>query len=116
MSATAENGIPDRKYFRIGEAAEIVGVEAHVLRYWESEFPMIRPERGISRQRLYRRRDVELFVRIRELVHEQGYTLAGARKLISSGAPVPAAPRDSASVLRRIREELEDIRKKLMQP
>ena len=111
MEATGTK-IPQRRYFRIGEAAEIVGVEAHVLRYWEKEFPMIRPDRGISRQRLYRRRDVELFVRIRELVHEQGYTLAGARKLIAAGA-APPPRRDSAAVLARIRRELEEIRERL---
>jgi DNA-binding transcriptional MerR regulator len=116
MGATARTGteIPDRKYFRIGEAAGIVGVESHVLRYWESEFPMIRPHRGPSRQRLYRRRDVELFVRIRELVHEQGFTLAGARKVLAAGGR--PGPRDPASALRRIREELEEMRKRLSQP
>ena len=72
--------IPDKVYFRIGEVSELVGVEAHVLRYWETEFTLIKPFRGKSKQRLYRRKDVQTLLVIKELLHHQGYTIAGARK------------------------------------
>jgi DNA-binding transcriptional MerR regulator len=76
--------IPDKLYFRIGEVAELVGVEPHVLRYWEQEF-RLRPHRSSSGQRLYRKQDVAKFLRVRQLVHEEGYTIAGARKAMSEG-------------------------------
>lgn len=76
--------IPDKLFFRIGEAAELIGVETHVLRYWETEFKM-RPQRSGSGQRMYRRKDIEKFLRIRHLLHEQGFTIAGARKSLQDG-------------------------------
>ncbi len=112
--ASVKTVIPEKKYFRIGEVSDLVGVETHVLRYWESEFPMIRPDRGISKQRLYRRQDVELIVRIRDLLHDHGYTIAGARRLIECGAePEETGNVDAGAVLARVRKELEEIRKKL---
>lgn len=80
--------IPDKMFFRIGEVAELVGVEPHALRYWESEFRM-RPQRSSSGQRMYRRRDVEKFFRIQQLVHEQGFTVQGARKALAEGRTAP---------------------------
>ena|GEM_PF-221888 len=74
--------IPDKIYFRIGEVSQLVGVDTHVLRYWESEFSLIKPFRGPSKQRLYRRRDVKNLLRIKYLLHEEGYTISGARKYI----------------------------------
>ncbi len=74
--------IPDKVYFRIGEVSDLVGVEPHVLRYWESEFALIRPFRGKSKQRLYRRKDVQFLLVIKMLLHQQGYTLAGAKKYL----------------------------------
>lgn len=79
--------IPDKVYFRIGEVSSLVGVDPHVLRFWESEFKIIKPRRAKSRQRLYRRKDVEALLLIRELLHGQGYTIAGARKLLDQGLP-----------------------------
>lgn len=77
--------IPDKLYFKIGEVAKMASLPTHVLRYWESEFSAIKPKRTNSKQRLYRREDVELIFTIKSLLHEQGYTIAGARKLIDSG-------------------------------
>jgi DNA-binding transcriptional MerR regulator len=74
--------LPDRQFFKIGEAAEIVGVKAHVLRYWESEFPSIRPLKTRGAHRMYRRADVELLCVIHKLLHHEGYTIAGARKRV----------------------------------
>jgi DNA-binding transcriptional MerR regulator len=80
--------IPDRLYFRIGDVARICGVEPYVLRFWETQFPNLKPNKGGTGQRLYRRREVELALRIKQLVHDEGYTLAGARHALEA-APRP---------------------------
>lgn len=72
--------LPDKLFFRIGEVAELVGVRAHVLRYWEEEFGILRPMKTRGAHRQYRRRDVELALVIKRLLHEEGFTVAGARK------------------------------------
>jgi len=80
-----EIDLPDKLFFRIGEVSELVGVEPHVLRYWENEFKM-RPQRSESGQRMYQRRDIAKFLRIRHLLHQEGFTIAGARKALSGGS------------------------------
>ena len=72
----------EKKYYKIGEVSRITGVEPHVLRYWESEFPQIKPRR-VARQRLFRKEDLELIGRIRQLLHEEGFTISGARKQLA---------------------------------
>lgn len=79
--------LPDKLYFRIGEVASVVGVEPHVLRYWEGEFNL-KPLRSMSGQRLYRKQDIARFLRIRHLLHEKGFTVAGARKSLKSSPEV----------------------------
>ncbi len=79
-----EQQIPDKTYFRIGEVSGLVGVDRHVLRYWESEFKVIRPRRAKSNQRLYRRQDVENLLLIKSLLYGNGYTISGARRLLKS--------------------------------
>lgn len=74
--------IPDKLYFKIGEVAELTGVKPHVLRYWEAEIGSIRPTKNRNQQRLYRRRDIELILRLKDLLYGQGYTIAGARKFL----------------------------------
>jgi len=74
--------IPDRLYFKIGDVARICGLETYVLRFWETQFPQLKPNKSGTGQRLYRRRDVELILEIKSLVHAQGYTLAGARQAL----------------------------------
>lgn len=74
--------IPDRLYFKIGDVAELCGVETYVLRFWETQFPQLKPNKSGTGQRLYRRRDVELALEIKRLVHAEGYTLAGARAVL----------------------------------
>jgi DNA-binding transcriptional MerR regulator len=71
--------IPDKLYFRIGEVSRLVGVKPHVLRYWESEFPGIAPKKSGTGHRLYRRKDVELLLEIKQLLHDKRYTIEGAR-------------------------------------
>lgn len=78
--------LPDKLYFKIGEVSKLADVAPHVLRYWESEFSAIKPKRAGSKQRLYRRKDVELILAIKNLLHHQGYTIAGAKKLISEAS------------------------------
>ena len=82
-ASICRGGIPDKHYFKIGEVKKITGIEPHVLRYWESEFKIIRPQRASSKQRLYRRVDVENILTIKKLLYEDGYTVPGARKLLT---------------------------------
>ena len=77
--------IPDRLYFKIGDVAQLCGVETYVLRFWESQFPQLKPNKSGTGQRLYRRRDVELALEIKRLVHRDGYTLSGARTVLEQG-------------------------------
>jgi DNA-binding transcriptional MerR regulator len=76
--------IPEKIYFKIGEVCELVGVQAHVLRYWETEFPMLSPQKNRSGQRSYRRRDVEISLRIKQLLYDEMFTIAGAKKKLHS--------------------------------
>lgn len=87
--------IPDRLYFKIGDVARIAGVETYVLRFWETQFPQLKPGKSGTGQRLYRRREVELALEIKRLVHAEGYTLAGAKQVLEAGpkqAAKAAAP------------------------
>ena len=83
MSRTAV-AIPEKLFFKIGEVCELAGVQAHVLRYWESEFPMLAPQKNRAGQRVYRKRDVEMALRIKELLYEDQYTIAGAKKRLAN--------------------------------
>jgi len=89
--------VPDKLYFRIGDVARLCDVPAYVLRFWETEFPQLKPNKGGTGQRLYRKRDVETALRIKSLLYDQGYTIPGARQVIKSEpetTPQPAeAPR-----------------------
>ena len=77
--------LPDKLYFKIGEVAKIVGVKPYVLRYWETEFPSIRPGKTQSKHRLYRKRDVETLLEIRRLLHDERYTIEGAKRRLRGG-------------------------------
>jgi len=85
--------LPDKLYFRIGEVSDIVGVKPYVLRYWETEFSDIKPTKSKSGQRLYKKRDVELLLRVKELLYEEGFTISGAKqrlKEFGKQGPAPA--------------------------
>ena len=111
--------IPKKLYYKIREVCEIVGVEAHVLRFWETEFPALSPPKSKSGQRTYRPKDIELLLRIRELLYEEGFTIAGARKHLNAekaAAIVPDKVRDagqepvpSSEHLNKVKAELENI-------
>jgi DNA-binding transcriptional MerR regulator len=84
--------IPDRLYFKIGDVARICSVETYVLRFWETQFPQLKPNKSGTGQRLYRRRDVELALKIKRLVHTEGYTLSGARQVLEQPQSQAHAP------------------------
>src|SRR5271154_967666 len=82
----ASSEIPDKLYFRIGDVARICEVPAYVLRFWETEFPQLKPNKSGTGQRLYRKRDVELALRIKRLLYDEGYTIPGARQVFQTEA------------------------------
>jgi DNA-binding transcriptional MerR regulator len=90
-----ELSIPDQPYFRIGQVAKLLGVETHVLRFWESEFPQIKPARAPSGRRIFHRHDVEILALVRHLLHGQGYTIAGARRRLEELAESQVASQAS---------------------
>jgi DNA-binding transcriptional MerR regulator len=108
--------VAEKLYFRIGEVAQNVGVDAHVLRYWESEFKM-KPHRSSSGQRLYRKQDLSEFHRIKHLLHDEGYTIAGARKVLSGGGQSNAV--DNARVkaalkrVEKLRNDMDAFRERI---
>ncbi len=81
--------IPDKLYFKIGEVSEILGVEPYVLRYWETEFSQLTPKKSGTGHRLYRRKDVELLLRIKHLLYEKRFTIEGARQTLRGMVPAP---------------------------
>jgi DNA-binding transcriptional MerR regulator len=93
--------IPDKLYFRIGEVARLCAIEAYVLRFWESEFPQLKPNKSGTGQRLYRKRDVELVLRIKRLLYSEGYTIAGARHVIAAEVREPQRKSQSELPLKR---------------
>lgn len=99
--------IPNKLFFKIGEVCELAGVEPFVLRFWESEFPSLAPQKSKAGHRVYRRKDVEMVMKIRNLLYDRGFTIAGARKQLAKGAPVAREDRDQ--VLAHVRDELRDI-------
>ncbi len=105
--------IPDKLFFKIGEVARVTGTKPHVLRYWESEFKSLKPTKGASGQRVYRKKDIELILQIKKLLYEQNFTIAGARKelarqRVAKGADAPSRE-DLVEALRRVREGLGEI-------
>jgi len=114
----------ERLYYRIGEVSRITGLKAHVLRYWESEFKVIKPYKGGSLQRLYRKKDLDLILKIKKLLYEDGFTIAGAKKKIRDlekaenkqmklGLVERGSNGKERELLLSIREELKGIRKML---
>ena len=114
---TGSPEIPDKLYFKIGEVSELLGVEPYVLRYWETEFSVLSPKKSGTGHRLYRRKDVELLLRIKHLLYEKKFTIEGARQSLhaESRAPKPKAAKVaqqelfSEDPLPEIRRELAEI-------
>src|SRR3954451_3473600 len=114
--STTEVVIPDRLYFRIGEVRELLHLPAYVLRFWETEFPQLKPTKSSTGQRMYRRREVELGLRIRTLLYDEGFTIPGARERLKlearpaknqSALPFPKGT--GANGLKRVRHELQEL-------
>jgi DNA-binding transcriptional MerR regulator len=109
--------IPDKLYFKIGEVSDLLKVEPYVLRYWETEFPALSPKKSGTGHRLYRRKDVELLLRIKQLLYEKRFTIEGARQSLHAEAKAPKTrrPKDTqrdlfaVDPLLEIRRELADI-------
>jgi DNA-binding transcriptional MerR regulator len=112
--------LPDKIYFKIGEVSEIVGVEPYVLRYWETEFDLLKPSKAPSRHRLYKKRDVELLLDIKRLLYSEGFTIDGARKKLKENKKeeknqlkLPLADLKYRNALLKIKREMESLRKLL---
>ena len=103
--------LPDKQYFKIGEVARLVGVRPSVLRFWETEFRSIRPEKSRTNQRLYSRKHVERIAEIKSLLYEQKFTIAGARRRLRDGGGEDPAVSDERTrkVLARVKKELQDL-------
>ena len=119
--------IPNKLFFKIGEVCEITDTQPYVLRYWESEFPALAPAKNSSGQRIYRRRDIETVLRIKQLLYDDGFTIAGAKKKLEAemagravtplppgehlpNTPMPdAAGSERVTALRQVREQLREI-------
>ena len=124
-SGTPVSEIPDKLYFRIGEVARLCEVPTYVLRFWESEFPQLKPNKGGTGQRLYRRRDVEMALRVKTLLKEEGYTIPGARQLLKAEFRLKepqlsllegGLPSSGVKHLRNLRRELQAIAAMLSRP
>lgn len=120
--APSKTALPDKLYFKIGEVARLVGVKPYVLRYWESEFSMIRPGKTQSKHRLYRRRDVETLLEIKQLLHAERYTIEGAKRRLKGGArasdereqlALPLAERTYREALVVLKRDLQALHKLL---
>ncbi len=117
--STATQELSDKRYYRIGEVSRITGVKAHVLRYWESEFRWMAPAKSRSKQRMYRKRDIEIIQLLKRLLYAERFTIAGARKRLQEmgidraldvGELEKSIRDDPLSQIRRVREELRSIR------
>jgi DNA-binding transcriptional MerR regulator len=110
--------LPDKIYFKIGEVSRIVGVEPYVLRYWETEFELLKPAKAPSKHRLYKKRDVELLLDIKRLLYAEGFTIEGARKKLKETKKeeknqlrLPVSEQKFKTTLAKIKKDLESLRK-----
>src|SRR5579863_16075 len=116
--ATPLPEIPDKLFFRIGEVSQIVGVEPYVLRYWESEFRELSPKKSSSGQRMFRKRDVELLLRIRHLLYDRKFTIEGARKVIADRSDLEIVRKDTPGLQQDLfpdADPLPEIRKQVVE-
>jgi DNA-binding transcriptional MerR regulator len=113
---SARRELPAKLYYRIGEVAGIVGVEPHVLRYWETEFRSVRPQKSAKGQRIYSRRDVDTLLKVKDLLYAHRFTIAGAKRKLREGGVEPPAPEAGVSKeeAQRMRETLLAIRTDLL--
>ena len=105
--------IPPKRYFTIGEVGELCAVKPHVLRYWEAEFPQLKPVKRRGNRRYYQRQDVILIRQIKSLLYEQGYTIGGARQKMTDSPDEVAASKVSSGEIKNLIRELEEVIKSL---
>ena len=105
--------IPPKRYFTIGEVGELCAVKPHVLRYWEAEFPQLKPVKRRGNRRYYQRQDVILIRQIKSLLYEQGYTIGGARQKMTDSPDEVAASKVSSAEIKTLIRELEEVIKSL---
>jgi DNA-binding transcriptional MerR regulator len=113
-SVAGEIVIPDKLYFRIGEVSRLCGLPTYVLRFWETEFPQLKPSKGSTGQRMYRRLDVENVLRVKKLLYDQGFTIAGARQQLRAEVKrkqtaLPFIQATNQAELRQVRQGLKEI-------
>ena len=97
--------LPNKLFYRIGEVSRLTGLEPYVLRYWETEFPQLKPEKGRSGQRVYKKEDIDRIIHIKQMLYTEGYTIAGARKKLSSRGP----GQDFDGIIDTAKRELREI-------
>jgi len=105
----------DKLFYRIGEASKIVGVQSHVLRYWETEFPFLKPRKNKSGHRVYVKRDIESLLNIKRLLYKERYTIEGVRKKLGSGHIHTADPEAKTAEIRNPAEVISHVRKRLIE-
>jgi DNA-binding transcriptional MerR regulator len=101
---------PSKLFYRIGEVSRISGLEQHVLRFWETEFPQIRPDKGKSKQRLYSKKDLDAILQVKQLLYKEGYTIAGARKKLNGREEQDISEASIESAKQELREILEMLK------
>ncbi len=104
MSSKQQSPQQSRLFYRIGEVSRLTGLEPYVLRYWETEFPQLKPDKGSSGQRLYKKKDLDHILQIKQLLYKEGYTITGARKKLNG-----RADQDMDAVLETVKKELREI-------
>jgi len=106
-SSTRTKTIPDKMFYKIGEVSDIAAIESYVLRYWESEFPFLKPRKNKAGQRVYARKDLELVIQIKNLLYKEKYTIAGVRKRFSDNSIKKSSV--SIETIRSIKKRLKGI-------
>lgn len=102
----------ERLFYKISEVSTITGLEAYVLRYWETEFPTLRPQKSRGGQRVYKKKDIETILQIKQMLYDKGFTIAGARRMLYAGSGEPSKHTDqpvSKTFIYQLRGELADI-------
>lgn len=107
---SADTLAQEKLFYKIGDVSRLTGLEPYVLRYWETEFPMLKPRKNSGRQRVYLRKDIDLILKIKQMLHQEGYTILGAKKKLKEDDP-KMSRQSAPEILNKVRTELQDILK-----
>ena len=105
---SADSPMQEKLFYKIGDVSRLTGLEPYVLRYWETEFPMLKPRKNRGRQRVYLRKDIDLILRIKQILHQEGYTIVGAKKRLREEDP-ERFKKEVPEILVKVKTELQDI-------